>query len=182
MSWPRLGQTLNHWLHEQPVAVTILIAGGGDLADAVRESAQHYSLSDEEAHWQCIEAMTANSLSLAKLFEEVICVATWSDLLRVIDSSPTVPILFDSHQFLRDVEPCLPGRVLPHDWSVTSDSIAARLAEVMGAEELVLLKSADVPSTEAPLLAKLQYLDRFFPKFEDCRFRRRFVNLRGIFP
>ena len=47
---------------------------------------------------------------------------------------------------------------------------------------LVLLKSADVPSTEAPLLAKLQYVDRFFPNFEDCRFRRRFVNLRGIFP
>jgi hypothetical protein len=52
----------------------------------------------------------------------------------------------------------------------------------MRAEELVLLKSADVPSTEAPLLAKLQYVDRFFPNFEDCRFRRRFVNLRGIFP
>jgi hypothetical protein len=36
---------------------------------------------------------------------------------------------------------------LPHCWSVTSDSLAARIAVVCGASELILLKSVSIPPT-----------------------------------
>jgi hypothetical protein len=36
---------------------------------------------------------------------------------------------------------------LPHHWSVTSDSVAARVAVVTGAHELILLKSVTIPPT-----------------------------------
>ena len=42
---------------------------------------------------------------------------------------------------MRHGEPKLPGTCLPPTWEVSSDSIAARLAVALGAEELVLMKS-----------------------------------------
>jgi aspartokinase-like uncharacterized kinase len=50
--------------------------------------------------------------------------------------------VIDPHEFCR-VDDGRPAS-LPHTWDVTSDSVAARVAEVAGAE-LVLLKSADLP-------------------------------------
>ena len=51
-----------------------------------------------------------------------------------------VQLVFDAMHFLQSEEPLQPGVPLPHGWDVTSDSIAARIAQVIGAVELVLLK------------------------------------------
>jgi len=74
----------------------------------------------------------------------------------------------------------LPGSVLPRSWTVSSDSIAARLAEVLPADELVLLKSSDPTTGEADGLADQEYVDEFFPAFARCRFRCKFVDLRSL--
>jgi hypothetical protein len=74
-----------------------------------------------------------------------------------------------------------PG-ALPHSWSVTTDSIAARVAVVYRAERLVLLKSVDVPAgTSWPEAAASGWVDAHFPQIAptlDCpveilNFRRR---------
>jgi hypothetical protein len=73
-------------------------------------------------------------------------------------------VLFEPEQFLREVEPKLVSRPLPHTWDVTSDSIAARLAAVLQACELVLLKSTlPQPGTEIDRAAAEGYVDRYFP-------------------
>jgi hypothetical protein len=57
-----------------------------------------------------------------------------------------------------------PG-TLPHSWAVTSDSIAARAAVVLGAERLVLLKSVDVPpETPWEQAAARGWVDVYFPR------------------
>ena len=53
--------------------------------------------------------------------------------------------------FLREVEPGLPGPKLPVGWDVTSDSIAARVAVLFDVAELVLLKSSSAPVAERNL-------------------------------
>lgn len=54
---------------------------------------------------------------------------------------------------------------MPHSWDVTTDSIAARVALVHGAERLVLLKSVDVPSgTPWEEAAARGWVDAHFPK------------------
>ena len=73
---------------------------------------------------------------------------------------------------------------LPESWEVTSDSIAAHLAEKLSADELVLLKSMLPERAAAPReLAAAEIVDEFFPRAAE-RFwaavngRVRLVNLR----
>ena len=64
---------------------------------------------------------------------------------------------------------------------MTTDSIAARMAECWPAEELVLLKSCDAgPGTEFADLAECGYVDRHFPTVaRRLSIPIRFVNLRS---
>ncbi len=84
---------------------------------------------------------------------------------------------------MRDVEPTLPGKKLPADWSVTSDSIAARIAITLSADELVLLKSASLPNAancDIQEMSNAGYVDGFFVELANSINRVRFVNLRSI--
>ena len=93
---------------------------------------------------------------------------------------PNQAILFDPCKFLKEQEPHLPGTHLPSDWSVTSDSISARIAEVLQADELVLLKSADPSARSWSNLAAAGYVDWFFRAFDGSGFQTRVINLRSV--
>jgi aspartokinase-like uncharacterized kinase len=54
--------------------------------------------------------------------------------------------------------------VVPRDWSTTSDSLALRLAELVGSVPLALLKSVDAaPQLSAEALAEEGVVDKAFP-------------------
>ena len=75
-----------------------------------------------------------------------------------------------------------PHGALPHRWSVTSDSVAARAAVVSGAEHLILLKSVTIPEgMDWEEAAEHGYVDKWFartirPAGESLKVRA--VNLR----
>ena len=87
--------------------------------------------------------------------------------------------LFGPGQWLRHSEPNLPGKKLPTNWQVTSDSIAARLAITLLADEVVLLKSA-LPKNKESVgqLVQKGYLDRMFAALHPDLPRTFLVNLR----
>ena len=62
--------------------------------------------------------------------------------LQMLPEGKSGTLVFDVTGFMRQIEPRLQGSKLPYGWSVTSDSIAARVAAVLAAGELVLLKPA----------------------------------------
>jgi len=80
--------------------------------------------------------------------------------------------------FMQRVEPAASGTKLPACWNVTSDSIAARLAIVFDAVELVLLKSCLPSETNLAGLAADGYVDRFLPTLSNELPPLRAVNLR----
>ena len=88
-------------------------------------------------------------------------------------------MILDPHDFLRRDEPELAGCRLPRNWAVTSDSIAARVAEVVGAHELVLLKS-QLPIGQGGWREVSEHgiVDRHFPLAAAKLPVVRFVNLR----
>ncbi len=174
---PDLVDRLRGWIARQPPAVNILIVGGGPLADAIRTTDRLHNLGEQPAHWLCIRAMSVTAEMIAGLFDEMDLIREY-DALRSFTMAPR-SVVFDPESFLRVDEPAFPGMSLPHGWHVTSDSIAARLAVVLDADELVLLKSASPPAGDFEEAARGGYVDEGFPLA--CREVRavRCVDFRG---
>jgi hypothetical protein len=71
------------------------------------------------------------------------------------------PAIVDAHAFAR-LDEGEPGS-LPHCWAVTSDAVAARVAVVSQARELVLLKSTDAPpGSDWRAAGKAGFVDALF--------------------
>ena len=174
---PNLGDLLHHWLARQHPAPAVLIAGGGPWVEAIRAADQRFRLGEETAHWLSISALRLTAQLLSSLLPGL----GWtSDITQVRRSAGQVFVL-DVEDFLRHVEPRLGGTPLPHNWHVTSDSIAARVAAAIGSTELVLLKSSlPLEGTSVRRAAELGYVDRFFPVAASPIGRIRFVNLRAV--
>ena len=188
LRWNKLGASLADWLAKGGAnSISLIIVGGGIRADAIRELDRRESLTSEDAHWRAVEAMNNNLHDLFNLmtthhqvkanlltsFESV------RSFIRISEDSLSIGCGFlDSLEFLVNVEPFADGTPLPHSWDVTSDSIAARWADVLGAE-LVLLKSIDAPrGYSLKQLSELGVVDRFFPVAAARNQAVRVVNLR----
>jgi aspartokinase-like uncharacterized kinase len=179
--FPDLVGALHRFLGRQGPAANVLIAGGGPWADAVRQTFACRSLSESTAHWLCVRAMSLTARLLASLSAEWTLHDRWDDLYSWTRRSGDPPAvrLFDVETFLEQEEAQLPGRELPRDWSATSDSIAARVAQCLGGAELVLLKSKSlVPDTPIEEASEAGYVDRFFPQAVPGLQCVRCVNLR----
>ncbi len=113
----------------------VVVPGGGTFADAVRDSADRFPLSDTAAHWMAILAMDQYGLLLADMIPGASAVRTPTEALSVAERG-LVPVLLP-HGWLHREDP------LPHSWDVTSDSIAAWIAGRIGAARLILVKDVD---------------------------------------
>ena len=124
----------------------LLVVGGGQVADVVRRWETVHAISDEAAHWLALRAMSLNEAFLHELLPDTVLVTDRHEI-HAAWTSGLVPILW-SECFLR-TEESTGDLSLPHDWSVTSDSIAAWVAHRLNGQSLILLKSADLPSGKA---------------------------------
>lgn len=120
----------------------ILIMGGGPTVDLIRGWDRRFGFDEEFCHWVSVQAMTLNSRILARILArgrlvgcEVDCEQAWA---RGEIS------IYDAYRFLKEVDEDLADS-LPRRWTVTSDSIAARIARQFSAGELALLKSTTLP-------------------------------------
>jgi 5-(aminomethyl)-3-furanmethanol phosphate kinase len=175
VDWPR---RLANWLAGEPPAVNVLVVGGGELAEAIREYDRRFSLGEEAAHWLCVRALSIHAEMAATVLRQQLfnasLVRRFGDLGQLAGDCLAV---FDPEAFLRDEESRFSGTPLPHTWAATTDSIAARVAECLGAEELVLLKSAPPPAD--PTDSAAGYVDAHFAAAARNIRRVRFVDLRS---
>jgi len=179
LDWPLLKNRLQEWLAAQPAVGSVLIAGGGDLTDSIRRAQAIHPFDDEAAHWMCVQALSVTARLLATLLPDPRLTNSLAELSASLRSGGST-VVFDPATFLQHDEPHEPGAVLPHDWTATTDSIAARLAAVTKTSELVLLKSADPPpAVSLAELASAGYVDRHFPLAAAGLPRICLVNLRG---
>lgn len=154
---------LDTWLDRLPLRPAALLIGGGCWVEAIREADRRRPLDVAAAHWLCVSAMSLT----ARLVGQWLPRATLtSDLenVRAHHLSDGQRWILDPEPFLRHTEPSLQGTPLPVGWHVTSDSIAARLAEVIDACELILLKSTLPAHRSIQAAADQGYVDPHFPR------------------
>jgi aspartokinase-like uncharacterized kinase len=135
---PDLGLRLRVWLERRGAARVLLVPGGGPSANVVRTLDRVHTLGEEISHWLAIRALTLNAHFLHALLPDAALVGELLD----VRGSHALSIL-DPYPFA-EADEGRPG-CLPHRWEVTSDAIAARVAVVAGARQLILLKSVAVP-------------------------------------
>jgi aspartokinase-like uncharacterized kinase len=161
---PELGPRLERWLERYHTATgrgVALLPGGGAAADVVRDLDRIHRLGEERSHWLALHALTVNAHFLANLLPRAVVVRD-EENLRLAGEQGQVPVL-DAAAFLAADEARNRGPTLPHTWEATSDSVAARLALVLRARELVLLKSARLsPGAQWSDAARLGLVDPVF--------------------
>lgn len=173
---PDLGERLQLWLARQDDVRFVLVPGGGATANAVRDWDRRFQLGEEKSHWLALGALSLN----ARLLSEVLprsCVIATLEQRDESHATGLIPIL-DMHAFARDDEHH--EGCLPHCWQVTSDALAARVAERLSAQRLVLLKSVSIdPGMNWEEAARRGFVDAFFPSLaRRANLRIDAVNLR----
>lgn len=174
--WNELPTRLGSYLAGRRGTPLVLLPGGGPVVDLVRDLDALHALGDDAAHALAVGALDFTARLLASLLETLEVVEDLPSLAPVWQAG-RIPVLAP-RRFLEQ-EDRAADHPLPHSWSVTSDSIAARLAEVLDASELVLLKSVALPAatsrTEAALLG---LVDSAFPGVARKLTRVVYLNLR----
>jgi aspartokinase-like uncharacterized kinase len=179
MNWPELGPQLKLWLPTLATGQILIVPGGGATADVVRDLDRCHRLGEEAAHWLALQALTLNAHFLATIL------TSWR--ARVVDNLPEAKLVWstiglpvlDLLQFAEHDE-WHPGR-LPHLWSTTSDSLAARVAVQFEARRLILLKSAHIPPDRTWFDPTHGLVDPFFNKvLDELPTGRQFLEVSAI--
>jgi len=111
----------------------LFLPGGGPFADQVRAADTRFQLSSSAAHWMAILAMDQYAYLLADLIPQAALVRDLAEA-KAACAAGQLAVLAPATLLLRS-DP------LPHSWRITSDSIAAWLAQHAEIGLLALLKS-----------------------------------------
>jgi hypothetical protein len=137
-------------------------------------------LGDAIAHGLCIDALriTASFLHAVLQWEQIY--ASPHDLRADLAAEQIDRCVFDPSSFATLVNKAgIQATTFPCDWTLTSDSVAASVAQWLDAQELVLMKSALPRSDSIRDASRDGYVDEFFVTLGPKLRRVRCVNLRG---
>ena len=134
----------------------VIVPGGGIYADLIRKTQQQWRFGEETAHQMAILAMKQFALLLKSLSPAFILVESLDSVKALLKKS-TVLIWSPDLQELSSINA---------NWEVTSDSLAAWLANQLGAAELILVKSAEIPiNLTIQQMQKIGLVDKSFYTF-----------------
>jgi len=152
----------------------IVLPGGGEFADAVRNLDKRFNLSSAASHRMAILGMDQYGFLLSDLMQHSSIINKLEDVQRILDLGKLPVFLPSNLMFSRDP--------LENSWDVTSDSIAVYIAGQLHANKVVLLTDVNGVYTcdpkkfsDAKLISKLSAddllkmnkrtsVDKFLPK------------------
>lgn len=137
----------------------VIVPGGGPFAELVHESQSFWKYGDADAHQMALLAMAQYGIMLTGLQPGLVPAASLADIHAALHRS-AVPVWLPLTLVGEDptIEQC---------WGVTSDSLAAWLAQRLGATRLILVKSITVgkPAVSVDELALNGIVDEAFPDY-----------------
>lgn len=134
----------------------VIVPGGGPFADAVRDMQRELGFSDEIAHDMALRAMHQMADAMRAIEPRLVAADTLVGMARAWRKR-RVPVWLPAKL-------CAGDRRIPRDWTITSDGLAARLAERLGNAELIVVKSCRIRrNATAVALARQGIVDSVFP-------------------
>lgn len=119
----------------------VVVPGGGTFADAVRAAHKKHRLPETVSHRMALLAMHQTGMMLSAMHPCLVPAETLSAIRRAMAES-RIPVWLPLKLIDADTR-------VSADWRTTSDALAARLAERLGAS-VVLVKSCRVDSEATP--------------------------------
>jgi aspartokinase-like uncharacterized kinase len=136
----------------------VIVPGGGAFAGQVRLAQQHWQFDEQTAHRMAILAMQQMALLFKGLKGQFAIAGSLAEIHRQLNLQKIViwsPVIIE-----------LDNAGIQATWDITSDSLAAWLAEMLSARELILVKSASIDSgLSLQELAKQNIVDNAFCEF-----------------
>jgi aspartokinase-like uncharacterized kinase len=136
----------------------VIVPGGGVFADQVRNMQQQWQFDDRTAHQMAILAMQQMALVI-KALKPNFKIIDWVAELLTQNNQPSTSIWSPELNELDTAG-------IPSSWDISSDSLSAWLANKIGADELILVKSVKIaPDFDVLKLAQEQVVDTLFYQY-----------------
>jgi aspartokinase-like uncharacterized kinase len=136
----------------------VIVPGGGAFADQVRLAQQHWQFDDNTAHHMALLAMQQMALMFKGLKPGFVIASSTAAIQDQLDRKQVVIWSPDIIE--------LDNAGIQASWDITSDSLAAWLANTLSATELLLIKSAAIDgSLSLDQLAEQDIVDKAFRDF-----------------
>ncbi len=150
----------------------VIVPGGGAFADQVRLAQQHWQFDDTTAHHMALLAMQQMALLFKGLKPDFVI----ADSVVAIQGQLNKKIVIWSPDIIE-----LDNAGISASWDITSDSLAAWLADTLSATELILIKSAAIDACQnLQQLAEQHIVDNAFCDFvAQVDFKIRIVNAQS---
>ncbi|CAN7404721.1 aspartate kinase [Trinickia sp. LjRoot230] len=189
----KIGGSLSHdralrsWLTElceMGGGRVVIVPGGGDFADKVRQYQAEWGFNDLAAHNMCLLAMTQYALLMQGLLPDLVLASSEAKVRRALRDGRVA--IWVPTALMRDTSDAM------SNWDTTSDSLAAWLSSMLNAERLMVVKSCpiEIGASVASLAADgvvdarfasyvndANYLVEFFNKDDIALMRERLLNV-----
>ncbi|PMS37934.1 amino acid kinase family protein [Trinickia symbiotica] len=169
--------TLRMWLTELAEVGggrVVIVPGGGDFADKVRQYQAEWRFNDLAAHNMCLLAMTQYALLMQGLRPELVLASSEAKIRRALRDGRVA--VWVPTPLMRDTPDAM------SNWDTTSDSLAAWLSTMLNAERLMVVKSCPIdPDEPLESFAANGVVDRRFVDYvRDANYLVELINKDDI--
>ncbi|KMZ12987.1 delta 1-pyrroline-5-carboxylate synthetase [Candidatus Burkholderia humilis] len=136
----------------------VIVPGGGDFADAVRQYQREWRFDDLAAHNMCLLAMAQYAILMQGVMPDLVLASNEEHIRRALrDGRVAVWVPTDLMRTTPDVMT---------NWDTTSDSLAAWLSTTLNAERLMIVKSCAIDANASlDMLAASGIVDAHFTSY-----------------
>ena len=180
LGWEEFPRRLDAYLGIARDEKIVIVVGGGRAADFIRALDSMHGIGEKRSHGLALRSLDLTAHIVAALVSDLTVVERPEALAEAWERG-TIPVLAP-RWFVETVDRRC-GDPLPESWRVTTDSIAARVAEWLGAGELRLMKSTGLNEPLSRLAAaQTGLVDAAFPEVSRSVRKVAVVNLRATPP
>ncbi|MGH8778010.1 aspartate kinase [Paraburkholderia sp.] len=136
----------------------VIVPGGGDFADKVRQYQSEWCFDDLAAHNMCLLAMTQYAILMQGVLPELVLASSEAKIRRALRDGHVA--VWMPTALMRDTPDAM------SNWDTTSDSLAAWLSTMLNAERLIVVKSCPIGADDGlDTLAAAGVVDRRFADY-----------------